>query len=70
MRVFAAFCLLLASADAAAIDTILHNGKVWTGDATMPAATAIATRHQQPADDGRWRGCVARSGVLKAWRWR
>lgn len=42
MRVFAAFCLLLASADAAAIDTILHNGKVWTGDAGTQAATAIA----------------------------
>lgn len=45
MRVFTAFCLLLASADAAAIDTILHNGKVWTGDAATPAAIAI--------DDGR-----------------
>lgn len=42
MRLFAAFCLLLASADAAAIDTILHNGKVWTGDAAQPTATAIA----------------------------
>ena len=42
MRPLFAFCLLLASADAAPIDTILHNGKVWTGDTTMPAATAIA----------------------------
>ncbi len=42
MRVFAVVCLLLASADAAAVDTILHNGKVWTGDTARPAATAIA----------------------------
>ena len=47
MRVLIASCLLLASADAAAVDTILHNGKVWTGDAAMPATTALAI------DDGR-----------------
>ena len=48
MRTITAFCLLLAAAaDAAAIDTILHNGKLWTGDAARPAATAIAI------DDGR-----------------
>ena len=42
MRSIATFCLLLATADAAAVDTILHNGKVWTGDAVTPSATAIA----------------------------
>ena len=47
MRAIAAFCLLLASADAAAIDTILHNGKLWTGNPAQPSATAIAI------DDGR-----------------
>lgn len=40
-------CLLLAATDAAAVDTVLHNGKVWTGDPAQPSATAIAI------DDGR-----------------
>ena len=47
MRPFVACCLLLAVADAAAADTILHNGRIWTGDAANPAASAIAI------DDGR-----------------
>ena len=42
MRAIVVSCLLLAAADAAAIDTILHNGKLWTGDGTSPSATAIA----------------------------
>ncbi|MFC3714840.1 amidohydrolase [Luteimonas soli] len=39
--------LLLASAPALAIDLVLHNGKVWTGDPTRPTASAVAI------DDGR-----------------
>ena len=39
--------LLLASAPAFATDLVLHDGKVWTGDASTPFATAIAI------DDGR-----------------
>jgi len=42
MRTVAAVCLILAAADAAAVDTILHNGKVWTGDPAHPSATAVA----------------------------
>jgi predicted amidohydrolase YtcJ len=42
MRSLVAFCLLLVAVDAVAVDTVLHNGKVWTGDASQPAATAIA----------------------------
>ncbi|UNK56480.1 amidohydrolase family protein [Pseudoxanthomonas daejeonensis] len=42
MRAIALACLAFAAADAAAVDTILHNGKVWTGDPGRPAATAIA----------------------------
>ena len=45
-RLFAGF-LLLASAQSSPADLILHNGKVWTGDAAKPSATAIAI------DDGR-----------------
>ena len=47
MRVVATACLMLAAANATAVDTVLHNGKVWTGDPTRPSATAIAI------DDGR-----------------
>lgn len=39
--------LLLASAPALAIDLVLHNGKVWTGDPSSPTASAVAI------DDGR-----------------
>ena len=42
MRSIVAFCLMLAAADAAAVDTILHNGKLWTGDPAQPSVTAIA----------------------------
>ncbi len=42
MRLLAGLCLLLAIADAAAVDTVLHNGKVWTGDPGQPSATALA----------------------------
>ena len=42
MRVFASCCLLLASTPAFAVDLIVHNGKVWTGDPAQPSATAIA----------------------------
>ncbi|UWX04320.1 amidohydrolase family protein [Pseudoxanthomonas sp. NC8] len=38
---------MFAAADAAAVDTILHNGRIWTGDPAQPAAAAIAI------DDGR-----------------
>ena len=41
-RAIALACLAFAAADAAAVDTILHNGKVWTGDPGQPAVTAIA----------------------------
>jgi len=39
--------LLLASAPALATDLVLHNGKVWTGNPSSPAASAVAI------DDGR-----------------
>lgn len=42
MRVLLAVCLALASSEVTAVDLILHNGQVWTGDATTPTATAIA----------------------------
>lgn len=42
MRRLFASLLLLASAQAASADLVLHNGKVWTGDAAQPAASAIA----------------------------
>jgi predicted amidohydrolase YtcJ len=45
-RLFAC-ALLLASTQALPADLVLHNGKVWTGDAAQPAASAIAI------DDGR-----------------
>ena len=47
MRSVLGCALLLASSQAAAVDLVLHNGKLWTGDATNPEATAIAI------DDGR-----------------
>ena len=34
--------LLLSAAPAAATDLILHNGRIWTGDAAQPAASALA----------------------------
>lgn len=40
-------CLLPVAGNAAAAETILHNGRIWTGDAANPAASAIAI------DDGR-----------------
>ena len=40
-RLFAC-ALLLASTQALPADLVLHNGKVWTGDAAQPAASAIA----------------------------
>jgi predicted amidohydrolase YtcJ len=40
-RLFALF-LLFAATQAAAADLVLHNGKVWTGDARQPTASAIA----------------------------
>ncbi|MFC7301569.1 amidohydrolase [Cognatiluteimonas weifangensis] len=45
-RLFASF-LLFASAQAACVDLVLHNGKLWTGDEAQPVASAIAI------DDGR-----------------
>ncbi len=42
MRRLFACLLLLASAQSSPADLILHNGKVWTGDAANPSATAIA----------------------------
>lgn len=42
MRRLFASVLLLASTQASAVDLVLHNGKVWTGDAASPSATAIA----------------------------
>lgn len=47
MRRLLASVLLLASAQAASTDLVLHNGKFWTGDAAQPAVDAIAI------DDGR-----------------
>lgn len=34
--------LLLSAAPVAAVDLILHNGRIWTGDAGQPAASALA----------------------------
>ncbi|KAF1689743.1 amidohydrolase [Pseudoxanthomonas koreensis] len=42
MRAIAVACLFFAAADAAAVDTVLHNGKIWTGDPAQPSASAIA----------------------------
>ena len=42
MRLLFASALLLVSAQAASTDLVLYNGKLWTGDAAMPSATAIA----------------------------
>ncbi len=42
IRIAVTAALLFAVAQAAAVDTILHNGKVWTGDGDQPAATALA----------------------------
>jgi predicted amidohydrolase YtcJ len=35
-------CLLPVTGHAAAAETLLHNGRIWTGDGTNPAASAIA----------------------------
>ena len=42
MRLLLAPLLLLAMSRAAATDLILYNGKLWTGDAANPSATALA----------------------------
>lgn len=42
MRCLLLCSLLLASMPSAAVDLVLHNGKVWTGDPLQPAASAIA----------------------------
>lgn len=42
MRIVFGCALLLVSANAAAVDVVLHNGKLWTGDPATPSATALA----------------------------
>ncbi|MEO5962929.1 MAG: amidohydrolase family protein [Thermomonas sp.] len=42
MRHLLTLMLVLASAQAMPADLVLYNGKVWTGDAAVPTATAIA----------------------------
>lgn len=58
-RVPALACLMFAAADAAAVDTILHNGRIWTGDPAQPSATAIAI------DDGRIVAIGADAAILQ-----
>lgn len=42
MRLLLACVLLLAAAPALAADLVLHNGRIWTGNAAQPSATALA----------------------------
>lgn len=44
MRLLLAPLLLVASLPARPADLVLHNGKLWTGDAANPVASAIAIR--------------------------
>ena len=59
MRLLLAPLLLLAMSQAAATDLILYNGKLWTGDAANPSATALAI------EDGRITAVGDDATVLK-----
>ena len=58
-QVLASLLLLLGSSHAIATDVVLHNGKVWTGDASNPSATAIAIA------DGRIEAVGTDADILK-----
>ena len=59
MRLLLAPLLLLAMSQATATDLILYNGKLWTGDAADPSATALAI------EDGRITAVGDDATVLK-----
>ena len=63
MRFLLSVCLLLAAGHATAVDLVLHNGRVWTGDHATPSASAIAIEGERIVAIGDDTSMLALAGV-------